>query len=95
MNLIVCIKQVPETTDVKIDPETNTLIREGVASIRNPFDTYAIEEGVRLREKFGGRVTVVSMGRTQAQTALREAIAVGADGGILISDRAFAGREPI
>ncbi len=93
MNIIVCIKQVPETTDVKIDPETNTLIREGVASIINPFDTYAIEEGVRLREKFGGKVTVLSMGPPQAQEALREAISVGADEGVLLSDRAFAGSD--
>ena len=93
MNIIVCIKQVPETTDVKIDPETNTLIREGVTSIINPFDTYAIEEGVRLREKFGGKVTVLSMGPPQAQEALREAISVGADEGILLSDRAFAGSD--
>ena len=93
MDIIVCIKQVPETTDVKIDPETNTLIREGVASIINPFDTYAIEEGVRLREKFGGKVTVLSMGPPQAQEALREALSVGADEGILLSDRAFAGSD--
>ena len=93
MNIIVCIKQVPETTDVKIDPETNTLIREGVASIINPFDTYAIEEGVRLKEKFGGKVTVLSMGPPQAQEALREALSVGADEGILLSDRAFAGSD--
>jgi len=93
MNIIVCVKQVPETTDVKIDPETNTLIREGVASIVNPFDTYAIEEGVRIREKFGGKVTVLSMGPPQAQEALREAISVGADEGILLSDRAFAGSD--
>lgn len=93
MNIVVCIKQVPETGDVKIDPTTNTLIREGVASIINPFDTYAIEEGVRLREKFGGKVTVLSMGPPQAQEALREAISVGVDEGILISDRVFAGSD--
>ena len=93
MNIIVCIKQVPETTDVKIDPETNTLIREGVASIINPFDTYAIEEGIRLREKFGGKVTILTMGPPQAQEALREAISVGADETILLSDRAFAGSD--
>ncbi len=93
MNIIVCIKQVPETTDVKIDPKTNTLIREGVASIINPFDTYAIEEGVRLKEKFGGKATVLTMGPPQAAEALRDAISVGADEGILISDRAFAGSD--
>ena len=62
MNIIVCIKQVPDTTDVKIDPVTNTLIREGVASVINPFDTYAIEEAVRLKEKFGGKVIILTMG---------------------------------
>ena len=93
MNIIVCIKQVPETTDVKIDPKTNTLIREGVVSVINPFDTYAIEEGVRLREKFGGKVTILTMGPPQAAAALREAISVGADEGILVSDRAFAGSD--
>jgi electron transfer flavoprotein beta subunit len=93
MNIIVCIKQVPETTEVKINPETNTLIREGVKSIINPFDMYAIEEGVRLKEKLGGKVTLLSMGPPQAEAALREAISIGADEGILICDRAFAGSD--
>jgi electron transfer flavoprotein beta subunit len=93
MNIIVCIKQVPETTDVKINPETNTLIREGVKSIINPFDMYAIEEGVLLKERFGGKVMVVSMGPPQAEQSLREAIAMGADDAILVSDRAFAGSD--
>jgi len=93
MDIIVCIKQVPETTEVRINPETNTLIREGVKSIINPFDMYAIEEGVRLKEKFGGKVTVITMGPPQAEAALREAISLGADEGILICDRAFAGSD--
>lgn len=93
MNIIICIKQVPNTTDVKIDPETNTLIREGVESVINPFDTYAIEEGVRLKEKFGGKVTVISMGPPQAADALGEAISLGCDEAILISDKAFAGSD--
>jgi len=93
MNIIVCIKQVPETTDVRINPETNTLIREGVKSIINPFDIYAIEEGVRLKEKFGGKAIVITMGPPQADAALREAISMGIDEGILISDRAFAGSD--
>lgn len=93
MNIIVCIKQVPETTEVKINPETNTLIREGVKSIINPFDLYAIEEGVRLKEKFSGKVTVISMGPPQAEAALREALAMGADEAILICDRAYAGSD--
>ncbi|MFC1667211.1 electron transfer flavoprotein subunit beta/FixA family protein [Candidatus Omnitrophota bacterium] len=93
MNIIVCIKQVPDTTDIRIDPETNTLIRSGVACIINPFDMYAIEEGIRLREKFGGRVIVLTMGPPQAEDALREAISLGADEAILVSDRAFAGSD--
>lgn len=93
MNIIVCIKQVPDTTDVRIDPETNTLVRSGIACIINPFDMYAIEEGIRLKEKFGGKVTVVTMGPPQAEEALREAISLGADEAILVSDRAFAGSD--
>jgi electron transfer flavoprotein beta subunit len=93
MNISVCIKQVPETTEVKINPETNTLIREGVKSIINPFDMYAIEEAVRLKEKFGGKTTVITMGPPQADSALREAISMGIDEGILISDRLFAGSD--
>jgi len=74
MNIIVLIKQVPDTSEVKINPETNTLIRDGVPSIINPFDMYAIEEAIRLREKHGGKVTVLSMGPPQAAEALKEAI---------------------
>lgn len=93
MNIIVCIKQVPDTTDVRIDPATNTLVREGVPSIINPFDMYALEEGLRLREKLGGKVTVLSMGPPQVVEALREAISIGADEAVLLSDRAFAGAD--
>ena len=93
MNIVVCLKQVPGTTQVKIDPETNTLIRQGIENIINPFDNYAIEEGVRLRERFGGQVTAISMGPPQAETALREAISLGVDEGILLSDPAFAGAD--
>ena len=93
MNIVVCIKQVPETTEVRINPETNTLIREGVKSIINPFDMYAIEEAVRLKERFGGKVAIVTMGPPQADAALREAISLGADEGYLVCDRAFAGSD--
>ena len=93
MNIVVCIKQVPDTVDVKIDPKTNTLIREGVAAIINPFDMYAIEEGVRLKERFGGKVTVITMGPPQATDALRDALSLGADEAIHLSDRAFAGSD--
>ncbi|MDY6912224.1 MAG: electron transfer flavoprotein subunit beta/FixA family protein, partial [Chloroflexota bacterium] len=95
MNIVVCIKQVPGTTEVRINNETNTLVRDGVAGIINPFDTYAIEEGVRLKERFGGKVTILTMGPPQADAALREAIEVGADEGVLVSDRAFAGSDTL
>ncbi|MFH1479035.1 MAG: electron transfer flavoprotein subunit beta/FixA family protein [Candidatus Omnitrophota bacterium] len=93
MNIIVCIKQVPDTTNVRIDPETNTLIRTGVESIINPFDMYAIEEGIRIKEKLGGNVIVITMGPPQAESALREPISLGADEAYLVSDRAFAGSD--
>ncbi len=93
MNIIVCIKQVPETTEVRINPETNTLIRDGVKSIINPFDMYAIEEAVRLKERFGGKVSVLTMGPPQAENALREAVSMGADECFLVCDRAFAGSD--
>ena len=93
MNIIVCIKQVPDTTEIKIDPQTNTLIREGVESIINPFDLYAIEEAIRLKEKFGGKVTALSMGPMQVEKALRDSVAMGVDEIILLSDRRFAGSD--
>jgi len=94
-HIVVCIKQVPDTTDVKIDPETNTLVREGVACIINPFDMYALEEAVRLKELLGGRTTVLTMGPPQAQAALREALSMGIDEAVLVSDRAFAGSDTL
>jgi electron transfer flavoprotein beta subunit len=93
VNIVVCIKQVPGTTQVKINPETGTLIRDGVEAVVNPFDEYAIEEAVRIKERVGGTVSVITMGPPQADAALRAAIAVGADEGYLISDRAFAGSD--
>ena len=93
MNIIVCIKQVPDTQDIRINPETNTLMREGVQSIVNPFDMYAIEEALRIKEKLGGKITVISMGPPQAGEALREAISMGVDDMVLMSDRAFAGSD--
>lgn len=95
MKIIVCIKQVPDTTNVRINPETNTLVREGVQSIINPFDVYAIEESIRLKEKHGGAVTALTMGPPQAAEALREAIGLGADNAFLVSDRAFAGADTL
>ena len=89
MNIIVCLKQVPGTTQVKIDPQTNTLVRQGIKNIVNPFDSYALEEGVRIRERYGGKVTAISMGPPQAEEVLREAISTGADEAILLSDSAL------
>lgn len=95
MNIVVCIKQVPGTTEVKIDSKTNTLSRQGVKSIINPFDTYAIEEGIRLKERFGGKVTVLTMGPPQAEEALRESLSLGVDDVVLLTDRAFAGSDTL
>ena len=93
MNIIVCIKQVPGITEVRINPETNTLIREGIPNIINPFDMYAIEEALRLKEKFGGKVTAISLGPPQSINALKEAVGMGADEAIQLSDRIFAGSD--
>ena len=93
MRVIVCVKQVPDTAEVRINPETNTLMRDGVPSIINPYDMHAIEAGLYIREKAGGKVTVVTMGPPQAETALREAISMGADEAVLLTDRAFAGSD--
>lgn len=93
MRIIVCVKQVPDTAEVRINPETGTLIREGVPSIINPLDMHAIEAGLQIKEKVGGKVTVISMGPPQAESALREAIAMGADEAVLISDKTFAGSD--
>jgi electron transfer flavoprotein beta subunit len=95
MHIIVCIKQVPNTSDVKIDPETNTLIREGVESIINPFDENAIESALELKDASGAKVTVITMGPPQAESALRDAMAMGADEVVLLSDRAFAGSDTL
>ncbi len=93
MKIIVCIKQVPDAKDVRLDPKTNTMAREGVESIMNPFDRHALEEAVRLKEQHGGTVTVISMGPPQAEEVLRDAVSCGADEAVLVSDRAFAGAD--
>ena len=93
MKIIVLIKQVPNTTDVKLDPKTGNLIRENIESLINPDDRHAIEAAVRLKEAGGGKITVISMGPTQAIDAISEALGMGADEGILLSDRAFAGAD--
>jgi electron transfer flavoprotein beta subunit len=93
LHAIVCIKSVPGTTEVRINPETNTLMRSEVESIINPFDTYAIEEALRLKEAHGGTVTVITMGPPQAEKELREAVSMGCDEAILLSDPQFAGAD--
>ena len=93
MRIIVPIKQVPETNAVKMDEETGTMVRDGVEAIINPLDLYAIESAILLREKHGGEIIAISMGPEKAETALREAIAMGCDSGILVSDKAFGGSD--
>ena len=93
LRIIVSIKQVPDADDLRIDPITNNLVREGVPAVINPPDLHAIEEGIRLKERYGGKVIVITMGPTQAESALREAIAMGADEAYLITDRAMAGAD--
>lgn len=93
MKIVVCVKQVPDTNEVKIDPVTGTLIREGIPSIMNPDDKNALEEALRLKDETGASVTVITMGPMQAEKVLREAMAMGADEGILLTDRAFAGAD--
>ena len=95
MHIVVCAKMVPDTTQVSIDPVTNTLVREGVPFITNPFDDHAIEEALRIKDAYGAKVTVLSMGPAPAETVLRKAIALGADAGLLLSDRAFGGSDTL
>jgi electron transfer flavoprotein beta subunit len=95
MNFVCCLKQVPNTAEVKIDPETNTLIRQGVESITNPYDLVALEAALALRDAYGGKVVAISMGPPQAEEVLREAVSLGADEAILLSDRAFAGADTL
>ncbi|NLT73171.1 MAG: electron transfer flavoprotein subunit beta/FixA family protein [Chloroflexi bacterium] len=93
MHVVVCIKSVPETTQVAFNPDTGTMIREGLGTIINPFDMYAIEEALRIVERHGGRATVMTMGPPQAAQELREAMAMGCERGVLLSARAFAGAD--
>ena len=95
MKIVVCLKQVPDTTAVKIDPKTGTLIRDGVPSIINPEDKHALEAALQLKDNYGAYVTVISMGPPQAKNALREALCMGADEAILLTDRAFGGADTL
>ncbi len=95
MLAVACIKQVPDTTQVQIDPVTNTLVREGIPFIVNPYDTHAIEECLRIKDRFGFRVAAISMGPPNAEATLRKALALGVDQAILLSDRVFGGADTL
>lgn len=95
MNIVVCIKQVPDTTEIKIDPVKGTLIRDGVPSIMNPDDKGGLELALRMKDNYGANVTVITMGPPQAELILREALAMGADRAILLTDRKFAGADTL
>ncbi len=95
LHVVACIKMVPDTTQVGIDPATNTLIREGIPFITNPYDDHAIEAALSVKDRFGAHVTVVSMGPKPAETVLRRAVARGADAAVLVSDRAFGGSDTL
>jgi electron transfer flavoprotein beta subunit len=95
MHIVVCIKQVPDSAQIRVHPVTNTIMRQGVPAIVNPYDLFALEEALRLKDKFGGRVTMLCMGPPQAEDALRKCISFGATDAILVTDRAFAGADTL
>ncbi|WML34041.1 electron transfer flavoprotein subunit beta/FixA family protein [Clostridium sp. OS1-26] len=95
MHILVCVKQVPDTTEIKMDPKTNTLDRSSAPTIINPYDAHAVEEAVKIKNKFGGKVSIISMGPPQAEEVIKKCIEMGADEGYLLSDRAFAGSDTL
>ncbi|MDD3764687.1 MAG: electron transfer flavoprotein subunit beta/FixA family protein [Nevskiales bacterium] len=95
MHIVVCIKQVPDSAQIRVHPVTNTIMRQGVPAIVNPYDLFALEEALRLKDRFGGRVTVLCMGPPQAEDSLRKCVSFGADDAILVTDRAFAGADTL
>jgi electron transfer flavoprotein beta subunit len=95
MHIVVCIKQVPDSAQIRVHPVTNTIMRQGVPAIVNPYDLFSLEEALRLKDKFGGKVTVICMGPPQAEEALRKCISFGADDAVLVTDRAFAGADTL
>lgn len=95
MHIVVCIKQVPDSAQIRVHPVTNTIMRQGVPAIVNPYDLYSLEAALRLKDRYGGRVTVITMGPPQADAALRKAVSFGADDAILVTDRAFAGADTL
>ncbi|SIT43608.1 Electron transfer flavoprotein beta-subunit [Paraburkholderia ribeironis] len=95
MHIVVCIKQVPDSAQIRVHPVTNTIMRQGVPAIVNPYDLFSLEEALRLKDRFGGTVTILSMGPPQAEDALRKCISYGADDAVLVTDRAFAGADTL
>lgn len=95
MHIVVCIKQVPDSAQIRVHPVTNTIMRQGVPTIINPYDLYSLEEALRLRDQFNGKVTVLTMGPPMADQALRKALSIGADAAVLLSDRFFAGSDTL
>ncbi len=95
MHIVVCIKQVPDSAQIRVHPVTNTIMRQGVPAIVNPYDLFSLEEALRLKDQFGGRVTVLCMGPPQAEEALRKCVSFGADDAVLVTDRAFAGADTL
>jgi electron transfer flavoprotein beta subunit len=95
MHIVVCIKQVPDSAQIRVHPVTNTIMRQGVPAIVNPYDLFSLEEALRLKDKFGGKVTVICMGPPQAEEALRKCVSFGADEAVLVTDRAFAGADTL
>ncbi|MBL8330767.1 MAG: electron transfer flavoprotein subunit beta/FixA family protein [Rubrivivax sp.] len=95
MHIVVCIKQVPDSAQIRVHPVTNTIMRQGVPAIVNPYDLFALEEALRLKDQFGGRVTVITMGPPQAEESLRKCVSFGASDAILVTDRAFAGADTL
>ena len=95
MHIVVCIKQVPDSAQIRVHPVTNTIMRQGVPAVVNPYDLFALEEALRLKDQFGGRVTALCMGPPQAEDSLRKCISFGATDAILITDRAFAGADTL
>lgn len=95
MHIVVCIKQVPDSAQIRIHPVTNTIMRQGVPAIINPFDLFSLEEALRLKDRFGARVTVLTMGPPMAETSLRKALSLGADDAVLLTDRKFAGSDTL
>ncbi|BAP88474.1 electron transfer flavoprotein subunit beta [Burkholderiales bacterium GJ-E10] len=95
MHIVVCIKQVPDSAQIRVHPVTNTIMRQGVPAIVNPYDLFSLEEALRLKDEYGGRVTVITMGPPQAEAALRKCISFGADDAVLVTDRAFAGADTL